>query len=249
MFPKSLRFGAQPVPEVTPEPAVVLSVLLRTFRRKPRVAVVCSASKTIIILAIACILVLFLTLSHVLQGHLKSSSISNIEFHTTKMFDISWSDPGSEKVGERKARKEREQEVRDAQSSSQGSRRTSSLTTSTSRSSSSADQSVFSGSSRNGASSAKSGNLFGFAMKKKRISAKGKSKLATELQIPSHTISPSLPTASTARSTVSSTDFALNDKSPTAAVPKKGKYLIERVESSDPDARNGSKSGKLPRRL
>jgi hypothetical protein len=37
----------------------------------------------------------------------------------------------------------------------------------------------------------------------------------------------------------------MNDKSPTRTGPQKGKYLIERIESSEHSSRDASKPGKL----
>jgi hypothetical protein len=163
------------------------------------------------------------------------------------MFEIVWTDPEIETVGQRKARKEKEQEAKDArsQSESQASDRRSVLTTSTNRSSSSTNK-ASSSSSKNGGDSIKSSSFFGFTLKKKRMSAKSKINLALDLYIPipeGNTIPPSLPTASTFGSTFSSTDFALDDRSPKSMAPLDGKYPVEPVDHSGNNSRMASLSG------
>lgn len=121
------------------------------------------------------------------------------------MFDVIWTDPGLEKVGERKARKEQEheQEFKDGQDrhSKRGS-------VSTRRSSSSAGKSTTTKSTGE-----KAAGLFGnFSLKKKRLSSKSKISHASDLRIPIpevNTVTLALPTASTFCSTFSSTDFLL----------------------------------------
>ena len=121
-----------------------------------------------------------------------------------EMFDVIWTDPGVETVGNRKARKEQEQEQgfrdsEDARLSKRGS-------TSTRRSSSSADKSAMA----KYAGDKASGIFRSFGLKKHRLSSKSKISHASDLRIPipeANTVTPSLPTASTFRSEFSSTDF------------------------------------------
>ncbi|OIW29830.1 hypothetical protein CONLIGDRAFT_702076 [Coniochaeta ligniaria NRRL 30616] len=119
------------------------------------------------------------------------------------MFDVDWADDGVEKVGERKARKEKAQDSQvgqDGQSSKRGS------TTSTRGSSSSAEKSTTTKSTGGKASS-----LFGsLSLRKNRLSSKSKLN-ASELRIPApeaNTVTPSLPTTSTFCSTFPSTGFS-----------------------------------------
>lgn len=142
------------------------------------------------------------------------------------MFDVTWTDPGVEKVGERKARKEKEHDLQarqDALSSKRGS-------TSTRRSSSSADKSTMTRSTGDKASS-----LFGsFSLKKKRLSSKSKTSHASDLRIPipeASTVTPSLPTASTFCSTFSSTDFLGQDPSQSKG-NLDAKYLPEPIDTT-----------------
>ncbi|KAB5563408.1 hypothetical protein GE09DRAFT_781453 [Coniochaeta sp. 2T2.1] len=131
------------------------------------------------------------------------------------MFDVHWTNPDTEKVGERKARKEREQDFHGGQDG-QDARLAKRHSTSTRRSSSSAEKSTMTKSTGD-----KAASLFGsFGLKKNRLSSKSKISHASDLRIPipeANTVTPSLPTASTFGSTFSSSDF-LGENSPESQV-------------------------------
>ena len=118
------------------------------------------------------------------------------------MFDVHWTNPDTEKVGERKARKEREHGHKDGQDARQAKRHS----TSTRRSSSSADKSTMTKSTGE-----KTSSLFeSLGLKKNRLSFKSKISHASDLRIPipeANSVTPSLPTASTFGSTFSTSDL------------------------------------------
>lgn len=142
------------------------------------------------------------------------------------MFDVTWTDPGVEKVGERKARKEKEQDSQVGQDDRFSKR----VSNSTGRSSSSAGKSTMTKAIVN-----KPSSLFGgFSLRKKRLSSKSKLSRGSDLQIPipgPNTATPSLPTASTFCSTFSSADFFGQDSSRLRMNPD-ARHALEPVDTS-----------------
>lgn len=117
------------------------------------------------------------------------------------MFDVDWNDPSIEKVGERRARKEKEQTARDGEDSQRSKR----ASTSTRRSSSSADKSFLTKSTAD-----KPSSWFGGVSLKNRLSSKSQISHPSDLRIPipeARTATPSLPTTSTFCSNFSSLSF------------------------------------------
>jgi hypothetical protein len=135
------------------------------------------------------------------------------------MFDVNWTDPDVEKVGDRKARKEKEHESHDgadARLSKRGS-------TSTRRSSSSADKSA-----KTQSTAEKTSSWFGSLKKKNRLSAKSKTSHPSELRIPvpgTNTVTPSLPTSSTFNSDISAATL-LSDASPESRLYPDAQYVV-----------------------
>jgi hypothetical protein len=150
------------------------------------------------------------------------------------MFAVTWSDPGIEKVGERKARKEKEQGSQDGEDSRLSKRGS----TSTRRSSSSADKSVLTKSTGD-----KPSNWFGsVSLKKNRLSSKSKISHASDLHIPipeANTVTPSLPTASTFCSKSSTTTF-LTDNYPESQKKFDAHLMLEPFKTSWHEAADSS---------